>query len=166
MPEWRKVADFPSYSVSDDGQVRNDRFGRLLVPSRNTGHYLYVQFYDHGRHRTKYVHLLVANAFLVKPDGAEQVDHINGDKEDNRVQNLRWVTVSENRLAYGNEERALARMRPVYAVCTDGARLDFPSRKEAADHFHCSDTKIKYGKLYKKGEKKGWTFFQAGGHFR
>lgn len=163
---WKTVSQFPSYSVSDTGLVRNDKRGNVLVPSVNTGGYLYVQFYDNGRHKTKYIHSLVAEAFLPKPDYAEQVDHIDGDKKNNRVSNLRWVTVSENRLAYGNTQRAAARMRSVVAVHVDGTRIEFDSRLAAAAHFHCDSSKIKYGVVYKKGEKKGWMFNQVGVHFR
>lgn len=91
MTEWR-ATNHVSYEVSDDGRVRNMRTGRVL---RATGdRYLMVSL---GRARRALVHRLVAQAFL--GDGAGlQVNHKNGDRKDNRVQNLEWVTASENNM--------------------------------------------------------------------
>ena len=161
MKKWRKVRDFPMYSVSSEGDVRNDRKGTFLKPMPSTSGYLYVQFVDKsGKHRTKYVHSLVAGAFLDRKEEQTQVDHINGDKHDNHLSNLRWTTVSENCLAFGREERAEARKRPVKAIHCSGNTIIFASRLEAAEHFQCHPAKIRYGTEYKKGSKKGWTFYK------
>ena len=50
----------------------------------------------HYKKTTIGVHVLVARAFVPNPENKPVVDHINGDRSDNRIQNLRWVTVTEN----------------------------------------------------------------------
>ena len=113
MIEWRKVKDF-NYSVSNKGEVRNDKTGRILKKTVSTSGYLFVQLFDKKTYM-KYIHRLVGEAFIPNPDFLPQIDHIDGDKKNNEVSNLRWVSVSENRLSYGNEERAKNRMRKVIA---------------------------------------------------
>ena len=159
MIEWRKVKDF-NYSVSNKGEVRNDKTGRILKKTVSTTGYLFVQLFDKKTHM-KYVHRLVGEAFIPNPDFLPQIDHIDGDKKNNDVSNLRWVSVSENSLAYGNEERAKNRMRKVIARNENGEEIVFESRTAAGEYFRCGASKVKYGHLYRKGEKKGWILYKV-----
>ena len=90
----RQIKGHPSYRVSNDGKVVNTRTGKALTPyvGSKTGH-LRVEL--PGRDR-RYVHTLVAEAYLgAKPSGLE-VRHLNGNPQDNRVENLSYGTRSEN----------------------------------------------------------------------
>ena len=159
MEQWKKVHGFERYSVSEKGQVRNDEKGALVKPMNSTSGYLYVHLVKNRKKYTQYIHRLVGQAFISNPNELPQIDHIDGNKTNNCLSNLRWVTVSQNYLAYGNEARSENRKRAVKAVCTDGREMKFASRTEAAEYFQCSDTKIKYDYLYKKGSKKNWIFY-------
>ena len=102
---WRYIPNYPSYyQVSDLGNVkvldhdvdygnrichRNERY---LKQHYCTDGYLSVKLADNKQHR---VHRLVALAFLGEQNGME-VDHINGIRDDNRLENLRWVTHRDN----------------------------------------------------------------------
>lgn len=79
------------YSVDTDGNVYGVS-GQMLKPYR-TGRYLSVTF---GHNTKRYVHRLVAEAFLPNPDGKPDVAHWDGDGSNNKVDNLRWATESEN----------------------------------------------------------------------
>ena len=92
--EWRKINGFSRYSVSLDGQVKNDETGLILSTSEVTGGYLSVMLSPGRKH--KRVHRLVAEAFIPNPLGKEQVNHKDGNKKNNHVNNLEWATVSEN----------------------------------------------------------------------
>lgn len=155
MTEWRKIEDRPNYSVSDSGEVRNDKTGRILKLSKHRCGYLHVML---GRKTVPlYVHRLVATAFVPNPDGKPQVDHINGDKRDNRASNLRWVSPSENCWNFGYKERIENRKKKI--VATNGEQtIVFNSRDECAAYFGCNKSQIKYGWRYKKSNKRGWTF--------
>ena len=90
------------YYVSYDGQVlRKKRYNKLklLKPTPSHKGYLMVKMYDTktGRKRTVPIHRLVANTFISEKPGKDyQVNHIDGNKLNNRVTNLEWVTCKEN----------------------------------------------------------------------
>lgn len=152
MEIWKEIPELPGYSVSNKGRVRKDETGQIMVLSHNGG-YARITI-------TKHVHRLVANAFLDKPANEAQcwVDHIDGNRSNNDVANLRWVTPSENTLSFGYHSRIKNRMKKVKATHLDGRELLFESRQAAAEYFHCSDSEIVYGKRYIKRNKKGWLF--------
>ena len=156
MKEWRKIELNNKYSVSNKGEVRNDKTGRILKTNTSTSGYKQVML----GHKTvpQYVHRLVAKAFIPNPENKPQVDHINGDKLDNTLANLRWVTRSENRLGYGYEKCNRLKCKAVKATHKDGMIIEFESRKQAAEYFKCHSSKIKSGQEFKFGLKAGWLF--------
>lgn len=84
------IASHPEYEVSSAGEVR--RGGKVLKGRIQRG-YLRLQL---GRHNEQYIHRLVAEAFIPNPENKPEVDHINRVKTDNRIENLRWASRSEN----------------------------------------------------------------------
>lgn len=153
--KWIKINDKPNYSISDNGDVRNDKTGRILKPHKGTSGYYQIML---GRKTVPlYVHRLVAIEFLPNPNNLPQVDHINGNKLDNSVSNLRWVSVSENCRSFGYKGRIENRKKKI--IATNGnQKIIFNSRNDAAKYFKCNKSCIKYEKVYQKGLKKGWKF--------
>lgn len=152
--QWLKIDGKPNYSVNEIGDIRNDKTGRILKPRKSTSGYYQIML---GRKTVPlYVHRIVALAFIPNPDNLPQVDHVNGNKLDNRVENLRWVSVSENTFGYGYKERIENRKKKIIATNGDKTII-FNSRDDAATFFKCNKSCIDYGREYKKGFKKGWT---------
>ena len=95
VEEWKKIEDFENYSVSENGEIRNDKTGRVLKPRYYNGYQL-VSLSKNGKVKKFKVHRLVAEEFIPNPDNKPCVDHINTVRDDNRVENLRWCTCKEN----------------------------------------------------------------------
>jgi hypothetical protein len=109
--EWRAVMGFEGYyEVSNFGSVRSiDRLvpresergdmlrkGQSITPHITPKGYLRCQLRMNGKTSNKMVHRLVAEAFIPNPDGKAEVNHCNGNKQDNHIGNLEWSTPSEN----------------------------------------------------------------------
>ena len=114
---WKPVVGYENcYQVSNLGNVRSITrrvyqinkspkisYGRILKPSKSRGYFGVTLCRDEGKKKRIPTHRLVAIAFLSNPQNKSTVNHINGNKEDNRLQNLEWATVSENtQHAYNN----------------------------------------------------------------
>ncbi|MGL5436590.1 MAG: HNH endonuclease signature motif containing protein [Lachnospiraceae bacterium] len=84
------------YGVDEQGNVWSYRNNLILKPYVNTGGYLRVNLCRRGKLKHKYVHRLVAEAFLPNPRDHKVVNHINADPQDNRVENLEWCSQDYN----------------------------------------------------------------------
>jgi hypothetical protein len=106
---WKSIKNYENcYQVNTDGEVRSlDRKietrkgvrtykGKILTPNIGTNGYYYVILSYKGINETAYIHKLVANTFLTNPNNLSDVDHINGNKLDNRVDNLQYLNHFDN----------------------------------------------------------------------
>lgn len=98
---WKDVVGFEGeYLVSNMGNIRSfkkyGKRGGYITPQLNKYGYPVAKLWRNGKPIFKCVHKIVAMAFIPKPENKPVIDHINTIRTDNRVENLRWCTVSEN----------------------------------------------------------------------
>jgi len=95
-----EVKGFPNYVIFPNGDVfskaRRGTPARILKQCDNGRGYLMIRMTHDKKRSTKYPHRLVAEHYIPNPENKREVDHINRNSHDNRVENLKWVTPKEN----------------------------------------------------------------------
>lgn len=118
------------YQVSNYGNVKSLRNNKLLRQTNHRGGYKLVSVSVDGMHKELTVHRLVAQAFIPNPNNYRDVNHKDGDKANNHVDNLEWVTHSENiKHSYITLNQ---RRNDVAVVCIETG-IKYPSCKVASE---------------------------------
>lgn len=95
MVKWADIS-FTNYQVSNYGMVRNVKTGHTLKPCNHNSGYLAVYLWENGKKVTRFVHRLVAEAFVPNPQNMPCVNHMDEDKHNNVAINLEWCDHSYN----------------------------------------------------------------------
>ena len=102
--EFKKIDEFDNYSISNLGNVRNDKKGTFIKGIKNSTGYLQVHLSKNGIPKWFKIHRLVGIAFIENVNNCKEIDHINRDKLDNRLNNLRWANRSQNNANKGKKQ--------------------------------------------------------------
>ena len=94
---WRVIDGNSNYEISSYGRVKKIKNNALMKPRFNeaTG-YAFLSLRTNKTRRTTHIHQLIAKAFIDNPQNKKYVDHIDNDRRNNSIKNLRWCTQSEN----------------------------------------------------------------------
>lgn len=167
---WRPVKGYEGfYEVSNWARVKSLNYRgtgkeQLLKPYKNKGGYCNVDLSYKGIRARKSIHRLVAESFIPNPEDKSQVDHINKQRDDNRVENLQWLTVVENqrkswkqgRVQSENNRQATKNSNQIISIwINEGLNLEFMgSSYDLVRAF--PDQKLCYKKLslVRKGERR------------
>lgn len=94
---WKGVVGYEDkYIVNTLGMIYSIKSGIFLRPAKTKKGYMRVMLYNNGQRRSEYVHRIVAQAFLPNPDNLPEVNHKNEIKNDNRLENLAWISKPDN----------------------------------------------------------------------
>lgn len=167
--EWKTIPSFSEYEVNTLGQIRKKLKGKILSQSISSHGYYQVNIANKSR-RT---HRLLAETFIPNPLNLETVNHIDGDKLNNSLENLEWMSRSEN----VKHSREVLMLRPIpysksnkqhhfigktgvnssagkkiKAIFEDGQELIFGSASEASITLFGD---VKYGKTIRQSMSRG-----------
>ena len=173
---WIKIDRNDNYSVNELGEVRNDNTGHLKKPfvNKNNG-YLNVDLWKDNKSHKVTIHRLVAEAFIPNPNNKPCIDHEDGNRQNNSIDNLRWATYSENNSRFNTNgvrsdkitvthyiERRKKRGGGHEAwICSDKI-MHFNSITDGANYFECTVGNISFllksGKIGRRGKMRGYKF--------
>jgi hypothetical protein len=96
MSEAREYPSNPRYLIYSDGSIYSKYYKKFLIPKKTNDGYLRIQIWSAGKNRYLMIHRIVAETFLPNPNGYEYINHKDGNKANNCVDNLEWCTQSFN----------------------------------------------------------------------
>ena len=138
---WAISEEFPLYEVSNLGRIRH--INGTPRKTRAIAGYSYVSIWHNGKMRNVRLHRLIASAFIPNPENKPHVNHKDGNKENNAVDNLEWCTASENEQhkvsVLGIKQKPPIRQKAI--VCIETNRT-FQSIKDAAEQMNINGKHI------------------------
>ena len=159
---WKDVVGYEGlYKVSNLGRVKTlqKQVGRkepekILTPSEIWTGYLRLGLRKEGKTKNTYVHRIVAQTFIPNEEHKPIINHINGDRKDNRVENLEWCTYGEN----SNSSKKITSSDRYNSIkVVDNYGNVFSSYREASRHWNISANTVKndvLGKTKRLGKRK------------
>ena len=126
---WKPIKDYPHLLISRTGRVWSTTYDKELRPHLTNRGYLRVSLSKDKTVKNGSVHRLVAEAFIPNPDNLPCVDHIDGNKLNNRVENLQWISTSNNMRKACKGKGKLG--TPIPIICVETGKI-YRSQKEAA----------------------------------
>lgn len=126
---WKSLApEYPDYEISNHGRLKNIKTKRISKKTLDDSGYIRSGLTQNGITKLERIHILVAKAFIPNSENKPEVDHIDRDKSNARVENLRWVTKSENAK---NRDKFSSSGIPLYLLDKDKNIIE---RFEKVDH--------------------------------
>lgn len=133
--EWTEVKDYEDkYQVSSLGRVRNKNTHRILKHGLNKNGYHRVNLYNESGMKSKFVHRLVAQAFIPNLENKPEVNHVDEDKNNNMVSNLEWST-RKNNINHGTRNERSSKTQSIPIIATNlktGESREFYGTNECA----------------------------------
>ena len=133
---------FPMYVIDTNGNIYSKFSNKYLKPN-SCSKYRQVTLYNGVGNKTFLLHRLVAQAFIPNPNNYDTVDHIDFNKNNNHMSNLRWLPKPVNSMRSWNENNHDNQKQPVLQLDIDGCTIHrFKSIQDAANSIGCDRSNI------------------------
>ena len=144
MNNWYPIKGWEGlYEINKNGEVRNAKNKNTIVGDINNCGYYRVSLYNQGQSKKYFRHRLVAEHFLDKPEEKDFVNHIDGDKSNNSLENLEWVSQSENeKHAFENGLKQKTN-KPFIIEFVNGDIKEYENQYVCAKEIGCSQSSVK-----------------------
>ena len=117
---YKSIDGFENYIIYEDGLIYNEKFDRFMKEKKEYDGYMRVGLSKDGETKLFMVHRLIALAFIPNPLNKPCIDHINRIRDDNRIENLRWVTHSENSQNRSDNNEDIHIYKKINKTCKKG----------------------------------------------
>lgn len=160
---WKTIKGYEGiYEVSNKGRVRN-RFNKILKGNISKDGYVHMRLYKNGALNEYLLHRLVLKTFSLEDDKRPYVNHIDGNKQNNNLENLEWVNRSENMKHAYKIGLASSDFCKKKIICIETGKV-YPSIKECARElklYNSSIVNVLKGK-YKHAGGKHFKYYESG----
>lgn len=153
----KEIKGFKNVYITKEGKVYNSKINRNMSTKRVGSGYEGINLwcYDKKKHITKYIHRLVAETFLPNPNNYPEVNHKDGNKSNNHINNLEWCSISHNRK---HCRRELKHNLNTLKVTIDNKTTEYEFCKE-----YCEKNNVKYTTLMNalnchRKKPKEWSY--------
>lgn len=158
--KWKILKENENYSINEKGEIKNNITKKILSPSINKdGGYYQIDLWKNNKSRKYTLHRLVASNFIPNLENKPTVDHIDGNRLNNDISNLRWATYSEQNSRFNTFG---VRSEKIKVINVNGEELIFNRIKDVAEHFNCNISNIsqmlKKGTFGKRGKTRNYKF--------
>jgi len=113
MEEWKIIDNYKNYQISNLGNVKNIKTNKLLTPYLHNAGYYKVDLCENYKRNKYYIHRLIAISFIPNPNNLQEVDHIDKNKSNNSINNLRWITHNNNAYNQNKKKNSTSKYRGV-----------------------------------------------------
>ena len=156
---WKQIKN-ENYSINEEGKIRNDKTNKILKPRLNKKNgYYYVDLWKNNKGKKYTIHRLLAEAFISNPESKPTIDHKDGNRQNNNLNNLRWATYSEQNSRFNTIG---IRSEKVKITKQNGEIIIFDSIKKCSEYFNCNISNIsqmiKKGTFGKRGKTRYYKF--------
>lgn len=157
---WKTIKQNENYSINENGEVKNNISGKILKSfiNKKSG-YKIIDLWRNNKCKKIALHRLIAEAFIPNPLHKPTVDHKDGNRLNNSIDNLRWATYQEQNSRFNTYG---VRSKKITVTNINGTKLEFNRITDVAKYFNCNISNIsqmlKKGTYGKRGKTRYYKF--------